>query len=648
MNNPIGIPYPETVDDRIKQDVPSFNKKSRSKQVTPLTTQGFEGYVKKTKIDPKTNEEKISYSHAAGPITGNQRKLAASYLAPEPQYDDETVHNWVPHMGLAVVNEQTGMAMSAAEISVKRKNSWNPNFFVNPMQDLDYMVIEAMTRQTFIGPLSDALVKFIVGTGFKPQLELINPSGDIDKDEKLREENQDVIDALLQIDKQLEEDTNNDLDVSFIEKITALISGTVNYNRAALMFNYDTPIEIDKKSYKNIPSGMMFAHPRDLGIIEVSPKTNRLQSVQWRNAYYQVPTKDMIYLWNPIVSAKTRNSWFYGDSMILPMLDASRVIRKNIGVNFPAMAEATWAGMFLLGVRPQGQTLEQKKKEYAQISANMVTGGPNILLESPENYKVDSIDYNPKVTEFKDLTEFLLRYSVACLGLPQTMFYDESQSNRATMIGKILLARDTVINPMRNWIGRGISNQWYQRWFKEIYAKTKPELFKQFRIKIVFDDINIEEWFDKIEAVMQLDSRKPLTDEAFGSLAGIENYENKVDPKGEVTPGGKSKGLELGDGKSLQLKNKKEQLQGKKKALTFSFSDKSLAALIANVREDSFNHESSFIGTVTWYEDQTMTIEIKGKIYNYCGISRREFESFKGAPSKGAAFNRFIKGRECG
>jgi len=42
-----------------------------------------------------------------------------------------------------------------------------------------------------------------------------------------------------------------------------------------------------------------------------------------------------------------------------------------------------------------------------------------------------------------------------------------------------------------------------------------------------------------------------------------------------------------------------------------------------------------------------MTIEINGRIYNYCGISRREFESFKGSPSKGSAFNRFIKGKEC-
>ena len=233
------------------------------------------------------------------------------------------------------------------------------------------------------------------------------------------------------------------------------------------------------------------------------------------------------------------------------------------------MAAATWAGLFLMAIKPTGTTESEKQKEYQQVVKNMVTGGPNVILEDPEDIKFHNVDYNPKVTEFKDLTEAMLRYCVASTGLPQSMFYDESQSNRATMIGKIQLATSTVINPMREVDGRMICQQWYQRWFREIYQKSKPDLYKQFRIKVVFDDINIEEWFDKIEAVMTLDSRKPLTDEAFGELAGIDNYENKVDSEAETTPGGAPKGIDLGEGKTLKLSEKKEQLKAKikKKAL---------------------------------------------------------------------------------
>ncbi|MCE2505905.1 MAG: hypothetical protein J4F36_05455 [Nitrosopumilaceae archaeon] len=45
---------------------------------------------------------------------------------------------------------------------------------------------------------------------------------------------------------------------------------------------------------------------------------------------------------------------------------------------------------------------------------------------------------------------------------------------------------------------------------------------------MVWDDLHIEEWFDNIEAVNELDSRKQLTDDAYGELTGIENYPNKV------------------------------------------------------------------------------------------------------------------------
>lgn len=62
-------------------------------------------------------------------------------------------------------------------------------------------------------------------------------------------------------------------------------------------------------------------------------------------------------------------------------------------------------------------------------------------------------------------------------------------------------------------------------------------------------------------------------------------------------------------------------------------------------REDSFNAPSSFVGKVTWFEDQTMTINLSGTVYNFCSVPRRTFEAFRGANSKGAFFTRNIKGQ---
>jgi hypothetical protein len=554
------IPSVDSTTEQPTKQQNNFNSTIKSKQKAPLTTRGFEPYqVKKEK--QKGGTEKISIAHAAGSIPGHTQ-IKQSFLAPDPMYDEDIVHNWIPHMSLSVADDKTGRPLTAAQIQAKSNfDNWIPHYFMNPMQDLDYIAIEALTRFTFVGALMNALTKFIIGTGFRPELELVNPSTNKDKDKKEIESNQDIIDALVQIDSQLNKNDAEHIDVPFTDKIAALIDVTNTFNRSALIFGYDTPIEIDGKPYKQIPSSIKFAHARDLGIIDVDPGTWRLKAVQWRNAFYMVPARDMIYLWNPLISAKTRGSWLYGDSMIMPMLDASRVIRKNIGVNFPAMAEATWSGMFLMAVKPQGTTAAQKQDEYNQIAKKMVRGAPNILMENPDDVKFQDVDFHPKVTEFKDLTEALIRYCVASTGLPHSMFYDESQSNRATMLGKIELATSTVINPLRAWIGRSISDQWYQRWFRLICKeKNKMDLYKKFRIKMTFSDLHIAQWFDKIEAVNSLDSRRQLTDEAYGDLIGIENYKNKVEAGSQVQPGGRGSSFKFGDGKNgFEIKNTKSE-----------------------------------------------------------------------------------------
>lgn len=79
---------------------------------------------------------------------------------------------------------------------------------------------------------------------------------------------------------------------------------------------------------------------------------------------------------------------------------------------------------------------------------------------------------------------------------------------------------------------------------------------------MVWYDLHIETRIDKVEAVNELDSRLQLSDNAYGELAGIDNYPNKVDKNSEVTPGGGGKKIKMsdGDGNSLEIKKKKEKL----------------------------------------------------------------------------------------
>ena len=529
-----------------------FNKNEGTPKRTSSSTQGFDGLIDTT-IDENTGDKKIQIAHAGGPIKGIRNKINYSVMGYGDDYDEDLIANWTPSMHLSPVNSNTGIPLSAAQ--VKSRIRKNPKTYfqysVNPLQSLDYRAIQAMLRSTIGSALFLALVKFIVGKGFKPELELINPGEDNKKNQEEIDKNQNIIHDLMSIDRQLSFDESGELDVSFTEKISGLILNAVTYNRGALVFGYDTPVKVNDKFWAEIPSSIKPAHPADLGIIKENPETGRLQAVQWRNAFEMVPTYDMIYLFNSVLAANTHNANNYGDSMAISMIDALRVIRKNNGVNFGAMAEVAYAGLGLLVVRPQGDTASQKQEEYMAISQNIVPAAINALIERPEDIAYHPVDYKPQVDQFVKMDESLIKYCVACLQLPHALFYDEASANRATMIGKIQLTIATVINPMREWIGRSITDQWYDRWFRLMYKDT--DIVKKFKIKMVFEDLHIEEWFDKIEATNALDSRKQLTDKAYGELVGIENYTGKTESDAEVIPGGSSsKSMKFGadqDGK---------------------------------------------------------------------------------------------------
>lgn len=60
----------------------------------------------------------------------------------------------------------------------------------------------------------------------------------------------------------------------------------------------------------------------------------------------------------------------------------------------------------------------------------------------------------------------------------------------------------------------------------------------------------------------------------------------------------------------------------------------------------AFTGSSSFVGNVRFDRDTNgMRILLNDKPYNFCNVPERIFDSFEGAGSKGAFFNRIIKGQ---
>ena len=83
-----------------------------------------------------------------------------------------------------------------------------------------------------------------------------------------------------------------------------------------------------------------------------------------------------------------------------------------------------------------------------------------------------------------------------------------------------------------------------------------------------------------------------------------------------------------------------EQLE----TISFEFNEV-LGAAGEDERELEFDEPSSFVGKVTYTPElQTLEMVLNGNIYHYCGVPHRIFDAFFGAESKGAFYNREIKG----
>ena len=489
------------------------------------------------KILPGLKPEKTFSPAIAFPLKGIDDDRPFDLHDTFDDIDPMVIETHIPIQKLTPIDPITLTTLSAAGLKSMRKKRLLPTTYGNPLQYLDYRLYETLTKHTFIGALIDSYVKFLMGTGFKPELELINPDEDAEKNQREIQSAQFIIDDLLEIDRQIDHTNHDRIDMSLQDKFASMMTSMIVYNRGALMFVHNKPIIIRGKEYNEIPNHMIFASAPELGLNVMDDQENTLKQIQWTKSIDSlVDVKDMILLWNPLTSAKIQNSQFYGGSMITPMIASSKIIRQLLSNVFPAMAKNAAMGLYLLAINPDGTTSEDKINEYRNIDKGLKSAATSVLLKDPVDVELHNIDYDPKVADFLSVVESQVKMCISTMGLPQVGFYDESAANRATMVGKIQLTMKTTIEPMRQMIGKSICDQHYQRWYELLYKGDK--VLDKFKIKIGWSDLRILEYTDQIEAALLADSRFQFKNSAFGKIAGLENYENMLDPKGTLVPGG--------------------------------------------------------------------------------------------------------------
>jgi len=96
----------------------------------------------------------------------------------------------------------------------------------------------------------------------------------------------------------------------------------------------------------------------------------------------------------------------------------------------------------------------------------------------------------------------------------------------------------------------------------------------------------------------------------------------------------------------LDKKKKKRGHLKASKEFYFMIIPEDWKGLLTEADFVAFTASSSFVGNVRYDKDtQEMRILLNENAYNFCNVPQRKYDSFEGSGSKGAFFNRSIKGQ---
>jgi len=542
-----------------------------------LTTKSITKRFRKSKAKPKEKIIPIPLEEIAKQTEPPKRKIPPYHpaglikidgediLPPDyntgiyEQYTPEQVRQWTPQYNIVPYNKNTKKPLSASELksTVKGKAVTLPKYFMNPYQDLDYMVLQDIYANTIAGRIIDKLVELIFGNGIKPILKLRNPDefGDLESQQQEIESNQEIINDLLAVDEALSDPDNEDeaLETDVNSKFMAMTKNALVFGRCCIIKEFLKPVTIEDGRKFAIPNVLKVMHPRDIDIVNINPQSWKLESVNIRFTQQDITPKQMIYLEN-VANNPVFNSMHYGYSAMQSMIGASRSLRQLIEVDFPTITKHIWAGLGFLFFKPEGTTQAEKDGELNTLLSQFRAGRLNGAMINPEDVKVEFLDLDPKISELVTLGDFLIRYNTAQIGIPQGLFSQEKDSNRATLIGKLRFFMTSVVKAYQDWVTRSIAKQWYMPNFKAIYG-ADSKVLKKFKIECVFEELKLENFMDTVDAVSKLNQMIPLTAEAIGELTDIDEFEDKIDP--DVERPVQQPGLKMKDsqGKEFSLEN---------------------------------------------------------------------------------------------
>ena len=209
-------------------------------------------------LSSKKPEEKTKrIFHAVGVMKTEQESYHEGVYS---KFSPEQIKTHIPQYNVVPYSKgKIPRPLSAAQITQRRDKNILPRFFMNPYQDLDYMVLQDIYANSIGGRIIDRKEELKFGNGIRPVLKLRNPKkhGDDEEQQKLLEDNQEIIDILLMVDDALgdpDDALDPFLDTNVSTKFQALSKNAAVFGRCMIVKQFTKPLVLADGTVDDCPS----------------------------------------------------------------------------------------------------------------------------------------------------------------------------------------------------------------------------------------------------------------------------------------------------------------------------------------------------------------------------------------------------------
>lgn len=498
-----------------------------------------------------------SEGHASGPMTQGEMARLMAELAQYGRLSDahtrRLVDAYTPNMRLDPHDGERPLQAATVKEMRSRQPGYVAPYLFNPRQSLDYYLIDTIATMTVMQSLISTKMRLIMGTGWKPKLYLKKPTaqGKTGEEEERAKEADDkrlselewITDVMEAVDRRVGTSTKGVKRVPLFSHFASLIRNTITYNRAVLIKQPGEPLEVDGKTYEGLPGGLIFVHPKDLGMVKVDEGEN-LTSVlsQWHG---ELAADEIIYLWNSYHGQERPRSNWYGLSFLDGCMATGRQMFRYQTETVPVMIKSSYTGAALVLYRAPGVDDDIRDAECERLASMIRPGTLSVVSADPAEVEVHPIDIKPQLGDVVAHNTEQIKEMCMHAEIPYSVVFDESASNRATLTGKLKFTVEGVIEPFRNWLNLELTPQWYGEMLQIICA-DKPEILEEVGVEMEWDETHLDADEDAVATLLQLHQAAPFELPALVRKAGYPDMVRHLDM--EEVERRKEMGEDMGEG----------------------------------------------------------------------------------------------------